>query len=320
MRERHNNISVYRIIASIIILQFHVFFILYPDNIFGSVYLSKFVQGLTALSGLLLSQSAITSIGKFYWSRFKRIIIPILVVVILTLLCNIIFMIATSNYSVDAFIGYRAYNHSLLIQFGNLYYIGDILICYLITPVLKKSNIAGILLFLIFGFIETSVSYWIDPLYIISVYIIGFYIGKFFYNNFVGKYHLNDIVTATIFAVITFLSIAVSIYLQKEGYPILGKYNHIILNVLYGVFGISSMLLLLIIFKFFNYFKGFPRIELAYYIFILNQVFMVGATNISVLVSEFYQKNLLIYGVVIFAAVFLSIATKIISGLKKKSF
>ena len=58
--KRFNNISLYRLIATLCILQFHIFYILFARAIPYEMLLSKGVQGLTALSGFLYSQKLIT--------------------------------------------------------------------------------------------------------------------------------------------------------------------------------------------------------------------------------------------------------------------
>ena len=53
MERRLNNLSIYRIIATICVLQFHIFYIIYDRSIPYEMLLSKGVQGLPALSGFL---------------------------------------------------------------------------------------------------------------------------------------------------------------------------------------------------------------------------------------------------------------------------
>ena len=74
--KRFNNISLYRIIATLCILQFHIFYILYPRAIPYEMLLSKGVQGLTALSGFLYSQKLITDYKKFFKNNFVKLLIP----------------------------------------------------------------------------------------------------------------------------------------------------------------------------------------------------------------------------------------------------
>ena len=80
MKKRFTNLSIYRLIATICVLQFHIFFILYARAIPYETLLSKGVQGLTCLSGFLYSQKVITDNKKFILENFKKVIFPALVV------------------------------------------------------------------------------------------------------------------------------------------------------------------------------------------------------------------------------------------------
>ena len=305
MKERYNNLALYRIVATIMILQFHIFFICYPENVFGTIYLSKFVQGLTALSGFLLSQKVITNVGKFYLNRLSKIIFPALVVIGLVTIWNVIFMFISNNYDFPSmFYGTRAYNGGLLIQFGNYYFLGYIFFCYLITPLLQKSKWLGLLIFLVVAFIETSITKWMDPLYIVSCYIIGYYIGKFSYSQFVGKCKSIDIVNFVIYGVISAFLIIFSLYFTREGEAIIGSTsNRILTNVMMSLFGVTSMMVILVLFKFTNYIRPIRFDKYSYIIFLFNQIFMVGATNVAYLAPEFWMKNLIVYLLVIVSGV-----------------
>lgn len=302
------------------ILQFHIFFIVYPDNVFGTVYLSKFVQGLTALSGFLLSQKVITHVGKFYLSRLTKVFLPALVVVGLVTLWNVIFMFISGNYDFPSmFYGTRAYNGGLLIQFGNFYYLGYIFFCYLITPLLQKNKWLGFLLFLVVAFVETSITKWMDPLYIVSCYIIGYYIGKFSFKQFVGKCSGMDFVNFTIYGFLTAFLIIFSIYFTNNGESIIGSVsNRILTNVMFSLFGITSMLLLLVMLKFTNYVRHIKLDKYSYVFFLFNQIYMVGATNVAYLAPEFWMKNLIVYLLVIVSAVIITSAYDMFKIIKNK--
>ena len=79
MKKRLNNLSIYRLVATILVLQFHLFFILYSRAIPYEMLLSKGVQGLTALSGFLYSQKIIKDNKKFILTNLKKILVPALV-------------------------------------------------------------------------------------------------------------------------------------------------------------------------------------------------------------------------------------------------
>ena len=318
-KKRYNNLSLYRIVAAILVLQFHIFFVCYPESIPGSIYLSKFVQGLTALSGFLLSQKVIYDVKSFYSDKFRRSLIPALLIILSITIWNFIWMFISKDYNFfNHFVGYRAYNGRLLIQFGNYYYIFYILFCYLITPLLQKSKIGGIFIFIIVALVETSVSRWIEPLYIVSAYILGYYIGKFTFNSFIGKYRWTDLIHFAICITATALTIVYSIILSSM------THTRIILigvNALYALFGVFSMLTFLMLFKFFNNLPEIRIDKLSYTFFLFNQIFMVGATDITkVLNSPFEMNVVVLLFVTVFSIIFYYIYKRIDIqySLKKK--
>ena len=80
MKRRFHNLSIYRIIATILVIQFHIFFLFNTYQLHGEYLFSKLVQGLTALSGFLYSQKLIKDIKSFYLGNLKKIAIPALLV------------------------------------------------------------------------------------------------------------------------------------------------------------------------------------------------------------------------------------------------
>ena len=179
MKKRLNNLSIYRLIATICVLQFHVFFILYNRAIPFEMLLSKGVQGLTALSGFLYSQKAIQDNKKFLLNNLKKIIIPASVCFAVMVLWNFVYMLIFQNWNyISLFFDHRVYNNGLLVQPGNYYYIGYIFICYLITPILQRNDkwslftVLGVLL------VELTVGYFFGSSIIAMSYIAGYYIGK----------------------------------------------------------------------------------------------------------------------------------------------
>ena len=140
-KKRFDNLSIYRLIATICVLQYHVFFILYARDIPYETMLSKGVQGLTALSGFLYSQKAITDLKKFYLGNLKKIIIPAAVCFLFMAIWNLVAMFIMRDYNyIGLFFGHRAFNDGLLFQPANYYYLGYIFIAYLITPILQRQD------------------------------------------------------------------------------------------------------------------------------------------------------------------------------------
>ena len=309
MKKRYNNLSLYRIVATILVLQFHIFFICYPIDTGNLIFLSKFLQGLTALSGFLFSQRLITDVKEFYLSRGKRILIPAIAVIGVVLLWNLLFMLITSTYDAKIiFTSGRAFNGSLLIQPGNYYFLAYILVCYLITPILQRKDFWSVLVVIIGFAIETIVGKWMEPLYIVTCYAAGYYVGVFAFKHYVDKeYVKSDIIRFVVLAILLGVSIFLSIYL-REHYIFKGI-NHIVKSFFLSLFGLTSVFLAMLLFKWMNRFEGFKVFEvtnpLSYYLFLFNQTFMVGATNVASYVNELWAKTLLVYlFVIVFSLAF----------------
>lgn len=322
MKERYVNISLYRIIAVLLVVLFHIFFINSLEKTSSYIYLSKFVQGLSALSGFLLSQKIVKKVGKFYLSKLMRVAFPALLVLLFILLSNILYMLIMNNYDfASTFIGYRAYNGGLLIQPGNFYYILYIMGCYLITPLLQKKNWISIVIVILIVASETVVAIKIDPLYIITSFIIGYYIGVFSFKHYINKdYTLSDIPRSIIIGLIFVVSLFFSIYLSNNHISL--KMPHIYLNIAYSLFGISSLFLFLILTKWINYkreFKFFKFTDsISYYIFLFNQTFLVGATNLTVFTQNFGINILIIFASSIAASILLYYFEKLTFGKIKE--
>ena len=326
MKERFNNISLYRLIATVLVLLFHVFYICAIEDLAVATYFSKFLQGLTALSGFLMSQKTIGSVKGFYLERLKRILPPAIIVVLLVFIWDMIFYLFNLQMDFTSlFISYRAYNHSLVVQPGNYYFIAYILGCYLITPLLHKKNILTALTIAFVIFLETFTGRWIYPLYIITSYIIGYYVGTFGFKHYVGEYKKSDIIRFVIFALIAGLSLYFSLYLRTH--KVFKGLNGIVTHMNYSIFGVAVMFLLLLSFKWLNKKLQFKVLlwsdKLAYIIFLLNQIFMVGATNIASTVSSIGGKIVLVFSFVIVFSIgvyFLNnlIDKKLFSKVEKK--
>ena len=298
--KRYYSLSLYRLIATILVLQFHIFFICYPTDITNTIYLSKFLLGLTALSGLIFSQKKILSLKDFYLKRIRRLLIPAVVALVLMVIWNLLFMLIThQNDFIATFIGYRAYNHGLLIEPGNFYYIPYILFCYLITPFLnKKWWISLIIILLVLGG-ETAFIIKVEPTYIATSYLIGYFVGKKFFNVYVDKYQFKDLLHLLIWSIIFVGSILLTHYRLVGVIRIKGSLHYIIRGFSLMVFGVSTLFLFLLGSKVINQLKGCRPLDftdkVTYEIFLLNQTFMCGAMNVTTYVSPMYLKTILVY-------------------------
>lgn len=300
--KRLNNLSVYRIIATICILQFHVFYILFDRAIPYEMLLSKCVQGLTALSGFLYSQKLITNCKKFYLNNFIKLIIPALVCVLFMVGWDVIYMIINQDFSYMAFFTNRAFGGRLISQADNYYYLGYIILCYLITPLLQRNDKYSYIAVIGVVLLEVLVGFFFGPAMIAVSYVIGYYIGKKYFKTYTDvsvKYDFKILIRDFI---ITASLIGIYILLQTYSWGdlyILSRLHNLTNNIVMTLFGVSSFLLFLITFKFLNNFKGLNIFKftdkLSFIVYLMNQAFMCGAMNVSSWVEPMWLKTILIY-------------------------
>ena len=310
--KRFNNISIYRIVATICILQFHIFYILFPRAIPYEMLLSKGVQGLTALSGFLYSQKLITDKKKFYGTNLLKLIIPALVCLLFMVTWDVIYMAVTKNWSVDAFITHRAYGGRVITQADNYYYLGYIFICYLITPLLQRNDKWSVVTVAAVILAEVLVGFFFGPAMIAVSYIAGYYIGKKWFKTYVDneqKYSVPHLLTWTgILGVSVGLYILIHTY-EFGGFYFLDRTYSLSNNIIVTVFGIATLFFVLMALKWLNKFKGFPPFKytdkLALIIYLMNQAFMCGAMAVTNYVHEWWSIILLIYVFTIAASVLL---------------
>ncbi len=323
MKTRYINLSIYRLLATILVLEFHIVFILSINDVGMSLILSKFLQGLTALSGFLMSRKIITSVKDFYLSRAKKIFVPLLLVTIFILLWNLIYMLANKNIDYrSTFIGYRNSSHSLLIEMGNFYYILYILGCYLLTPILYKKNWLSIIFIFLVFVLECSSALITNPLFIVTSYVVGYYIGSFSFNKYVeGKIEFKRLL---IWLLLFISALIPSLFIMQNFGWRSDVFYKIGVNLLYSLFGISSLFFFLSLFKFLNRNKENRFFEftdgLSYFIFLFNQVFMCGAMDVSNYVIYYKQKNVLVHVFVIIFSVLLYVLYRFLLNRKSLQF
>ena len=316
--KRYYSFSLYRLIASILILQFHIFFICYPNDITDTIYLSKFLLGLTALSGFIYSQKIITSVKSFCLDRLKRIIIPAFIALIIMTIWNVLFMIIKHQPDfISTYVGYRAFNNGLLIEPGNFYYIPFILVCYLLTPLLKMDKKwLSILITVLVIAIETLFIIKVEPTYIVTSYLIGYFVGKYFFYRYVNKYEAKDFIHLFIWAV-TFISFfLISYYLLNGLIVIPNKFHYILRGFSLMIFGVSTLFIFLLASKFINKINNNPVLDftdkVSYPFYLLNQTFMCGAMNVTNYVSNLWSKTILVYLFTISFAILVYYLSKVV--------
>ena len=303
MKKRFNNLSIYRIVITILVLQYHVFYILYARAIPIETLLSKGVQGLTCLSGLLYSTKIISNYKKFYLDGVKKIIVPALVCFSLMAVWNLIYMLITRNWDyLSLFTGRRAYNNGFLIQPGNYYYIAYIFACYLVTPILQKKNRWSVLVASLMIGIELVVGFFLGSAIIMTSYLVGYFLGKFIFKQLTDVEEKFNYKHFAIYLGATVAS--AGLYILLVFYPIGGNYflertNSLICNILMSTFGVVSFFLIAHALRWTNKYDT-PKLflftdKISLNIYLFNQAFMVGAMNVAVWVNPMWAKYILIY-------------------------
>lgn len=326
MKKRFNNISIYRIVATICVLQFHIFYILYPRAIPYEMLLSKGVQGLTALSGFLYSQKLITDKKKFYGGNLLKLLIPALVCLAFMVTWDVVYMAITRNWDIYLFTTNRAYGGRLITQADNYYYLAYIVICYLITPVLQRNDKWSVLTIALVTASEVLVGFFFGPAMIAVAYIIGYYIGKKWFKTYTDPNEKYSFPALAQWAIILLAVIGLYILIQPthsfgSSYFLIHLYE-ITNNIIVTTFGVTTLFFLLMVLKPLNKFKGFPPFKytdkLALIIYLMNQAFMCGAMNVTLWVNDMWAKTLLIYVFTLSASVLLLfISELILKGISK---
>ena len=312
IKPKYWNLSAYRLFATLCVLLFHIFYLLLPYSVPHVVLLSKGVQGLTALSGFLYSQKVITDHKKFYTKNIIKLIIPALLCVIFVATLDLIYFLFghIGNFQdyISLFTSPLPATGRLLTQFDNFYYLGFLLLCYLMLPILHKSwNDKSPWAIAIIGVLfigELVLDYFLGwPTTIIS-FIIGFYIGKIFFNNYTNLEQKVGLPATLVAVLMTFVSLAIHFivfYLMPAN-----KGRYLISNFIQCIFGVGTAFLFAILFKKINKINNIPVFKftdkICLYVYLLNQTFMVGATNLTQYIPIFAVACIVIYITTIVAA------------------
>ena len=301
MTKRYNSLAIYRIIAALAIIQFHIFFITYERDIPFEMLLSKGVQGLTALSGFLYAGKRIDNGAKFVIGATKKLLIPALVCLALMAIWNLGYFFSTGcsvNYF-SLFIDSRAYNDAFLIQPGNYYYIIYIFVCYAITPLLKNKRYRrGIIIAAVLGELILSFAFGISI--IVIPYLVGYILGEFSFEKYTDtKYRIKPLLLwLAIFAAAFALYSAVVLNTFGNAW-ILAKLHKLLLNLTSSAVGTASFFLFISLFKGLNRF-GEPKLllytdRLGLVIFLMNQAFMCGGMDVCAYFDSIALDTALVY-------------------------
>ena len=324
--KRYINLSLFRIIAAFAIIQFHIFYILYPNMVDGAYLLSKFLQGFMTLSGFLYSQRVIENKKEFYKKNFKKILIPAIACATFILLWDVGYILITKTFDFTlVFTSCKPSDGGLLIQLGNYYYIFYLLFCYLITPFLQfNNNLRKIIIISIIS-IEVIASFITNGFpVLITCYIVGYFIGKNRFDFYVNPKSGEGIETLIKWIFIGFLAYYFSrhpLIIATRNAFLDAHLSLMIFNVSSAIFGMSIFFIIIYILRGLNAYRSGKSFlisdGLTFYIYLLNQAFMIGATNVSNYADAMELKTLLVFLFTIFFATIIYVINAIF--LKKCS-
>lgn len=133
MRERAQSISVLRLFSTLMIFVFH-FLLSYTE--FGKKYFPMYfvVQVFLFLSGYLYARNKIKSVKLFYAKNFVKILLPSIITLVIVGIAVLVVYICGINLNFYK-IGLTGERYT---SYGHYWFVGAILFCYLLTPVLWK--------------------------------------------------------------------------------------------------------------------------------------------------------------------------------------
>ena len=315
MKNEDNSISVIRLISMLMIIACHI---LQGLNNTWAFWINVGVQMFFFISGFLYGKKKIENVKEFYIKRVKKVLIPYLIVLIISLFLE--YFILHNRYSFHrifgCFIGMGAFVGNISILY-HTWFISYILICYLLTPILQnvfknKKFKDNFLIFLFIMFLVYSLkrfnainieSSWINN------FIIGYFYGKCCKNKKQKK--IFEILIFTIFILIIPFAI---IYQEKLPVLLPGMFNSrsdIIINYGHVLLG---CILFVILYKILNKLKIKKNMILSfsdkysYYIYLVHQIFILNSFSVL-----FLTENLAIN-------IFLILLFSIIAALHIKRF
>ena len=326
MKRKFYNLSIYRILATILIIQFHVFYLTNLSALNNEYLLSKFMQGLTALSGFLYSQKLLKDYKSFYLGNIKKLAIPALLVILFMATWNLGYMFAHQEFNyLSLFMGVRPYNNAPQLLFGNFYYIGYILICYLITPILQRcdkfSNITIVLTIVI----EVLIGFFMGSASIIISYIIGYYIGKKSFKDMTDpdkKYDFKILIQYILILLVGLFGFLLTRRYQFNDSYFLKNLMNTINNFSGTIFGVATFFLFAYMFRFVN--KTNKNIallnytdKLSYVLYLFNQAFMVGSMSVLSFSKYVVLDYIYVYGFTILASMLVQFVYDFLFNKKK---
>ena len=233
---RSSSISLIRLISLAFIITCHI---MQWYNLELAWWFNAGVQIFLCISGYLYGQKDVGEVTAFYHRRFKKILIPYLLVFVLYGILQ--FLFAKDVFIAEIFLKGLFVNATLK-GAGHLWFVHTILICYVLTPLLEAyrnkwvKNTKSWILFLLLGVEIASLFFgafdkFFNPAWI-SCYVMGYALG-------INEKHkwIKSKIMALIFGAIAAIGNCIQIYCSYiahknfTGYQIFCNYNHMMLGV-----------------------------------------------------------------------------------------
>ena len=177
-KKRFNNISLLRIVAILAVFVFHI---LHPLSLTeGKQYFPLYfgVQIFLFISGFLYAFKDIKSYKDFYAKNITKIVLPTILYAFLCLITAGLFSAFTKT-SFSSFFFYTNAAGNPLTNYGHLWYIPAILLCYLCLPFLKNLNKKSSLIFLS---LFATLDIFTMTMFEIQIVFLPFFVGFMFYK------------------------------------------------------------------------------------------------------------------------------------------
>lgn len=294
------------------------------------MFLSKGVQGLTALSGFLYSQKLITDKKKFYVSNLWKLLTPALICLGIMAVWDLAYFFinqAWDSYYYQLWFDHRVFNNGLLVQPGNYYYIAYIFGLYLITPFIQDGSKRSNLIMLGISIAEIVLAFFFGQAIILSCYFLGYVIGKKYFENYTkpNNYKPNVIIQWTLILLLSIGGYVGSYFLRQIGNLnyIATKSIGILDNLSMTIFGVATFFFISSVLLFANKVikKSFLLTysdKVCYTVYLLNQSFMCGAMNVTLWSDNLLIKYILVYAFTIGTAIVVYLIDKYIKAFKAK--
>ena len=314
MKQKYWNLSTYRLIACLLILAFHIFYIFIDKQLSFEYLLSKPVQGLMALSGFLYAGRLIESKKKFYVNNIVKILLPAIYTLSVFALYNLVFMLVSQNYNYfSLWTGHRPFDNRFIMQFDNYYFLGYLLICYILTPFITKKGHLRRIIIAVIAITEITLAFFFGTAPIAIAYFIGYLIGEKFKDNYVKtdvNFKPHVLIQWVLLSALSFVVFVLCFFVFKSDAYFLKHLINAFDQVAMTFFGVATFFLFIYIFRFMNRIESIPFLaftdKASYYVYLFNQAFMIGGMNVTLYVNDYPTKIVLI---VVFTLTFASVLT-----------